>query len=92
MKPMNKWDVYKDEDVYVVLHYVGGEDRDYVYGYYDNESAAQEKVAELNASGAKYRFTCYEGECTLITEGLPEEEPSRAQAYCSAVDNYFGDQ
>jgi len=65
-RAMDKWYTDKDgNNGYVVAHYVGGEEGNYVYNWFDTEQKAEAKAKELNSQGITYGFNCCEGECTI---------------------------
>ena len=77
MNQMNKWQVKSTkcdesgEPFWVVVHYVGGEEPYYVDDYYPDESDANARCNELNASEITYQWqTAADGSDNLIINGL----------------------
>lgn len=60
-KKLNNWSVDYDEycKVYVLVHYVGGEDGYTCYGEFETRAEAEAEVAKANAAGMVHTHHIY---------------------------------
>lgn len=91
MSNMNNWQVAmdlgdEDETVFVIYHYVGGEDPIYTFTEVPSEEEAINIAKSLNEMDINYTFYCFEGECKIVVEGLPSFYPTTEEEFLEAVE------
>ena len=64
MTILDRWYIYEDEiaEEFIVVHYIGGEERDLLDNYYKAKEEAEKRRDFLNASGITGHWETREGD------------------------------